>query len=403
MLGFLSGIELMSKNKTFKKAFVSFLLLNLLLYLFIINFYKQIPFDSESYINNFHHFFEDPRIKGGEFNFLNALGQSDAQWYLKIASSGYPKNPRDIFAQDYKGSWEELIYAFFPLYPVILHLLNFIFKNIELTAFIVANLLMMANFISLYFVVSKLFNIDVAVKTIFLIFTFPFSIFFRSYYPEGLYLFLLIWFSYFLIKKRLLLAAFILGLMNITRGNGLFLNLIILYYLMPIIQQKNSLSKVILILILLMTPFLGWMYFNYLQTGDYLYFYSTQSHWYSSENILSPLIQNIKQVFSFPKLSFHLFHSSQIDVIILLISLSFLIKSRKSLPPILWLIGLSLSALPLLVKDLISFSRYQIIVYPLFIYSAYKLKDREYGFLLGAFFVLLLLASLYFVNWYWIG
>lgn len=393
----------MFRNEIYQGAFFAFLLLNLLLYLFIINFDKQIPFNKENYLNNFHHFFEDPRIKGGEFNFLNSLGQSDSQWYLKIATAGYPKNPSDVYFQGYKGSWEVLIYAFFPLYPIILYLFNFLFKNIELTAFVVANLLMILNFFSLYFVISKLFKPDLAFKTIFLIFTFPFSIFFRSYFTEGLYLFLLVWFSYFLIKKKFLLSAFFLGFLNITRGNGLFLNFMLLYYIIIGIQNKYSLKKAFLAIALLVAPFFAWMYFNFLNTGNYLYFYFVQGNWFPSTNIFEPILSNIVTILSFNDLRFHLFHSSKVDVIAIIVSGALIFFSRKFLPNKLWWISFSLWILPLVFKDIMSFSRYLIIIFPLFIYLAYVLPQKAYFITVAVFLSCLFFVSIYFVNWYWIG
>lgn len=393
----------MFKSKEFLIALLGFTILNIVLYLFIISFNRLIPFNQTNYIDNFHHFFEDPRIKNEQFDLLNALGQSDAQWYLKIALDGYPTEILSA-PEGYKNAWEILIYAFFPIYPLVLFLFNLVFKDIEFTAFLVTNLIMLTNFFSLYFVITKLFNKNVAIKTIFLIFLFPFSIFFRSYFTEGLYLLLLIWFSYFLIKKEFLLSASVLGVMNITRGSGVFLNILILIYLLKeVIGKRFPLRYLPISIYLLVIPLGVWMLYNYLQTGDYLYFYSTQTNWFESGNMLTPLIHNLNQVFSYNSLALHLFHSSKIDVISLITSLILLIVSRRRLPIRLWWISLSLWVLPILVKDLISFSRFQVVNFPLFIFLALALNQKAYYILAALFGALLFLVSLFFVNWYWIG
>lgn len=107
------------KDRSFLKLFGLFVLLNILLYLFITLFYNRVPFNDYNYYNNAHHYFDDPRIENGNFNLIQSLGVWDAQWYLFIASEGYPKNPSTSTVGD-KSIMDALSYAFFPLYPLIL-------------------------------------------------------------------------------------------------------------------------------------------------------------------------------------------------------------------------------------------------------------------------------------------
>ncbi len=177
-------MALIKKNKVLLLYLCFFILFNSVLYLFIQNFNQIIKFNRFNYQYSAHHYFQDERISGGSFNFLRALGQYDAQWYLKIASVGYPKNPQTREIRD-KGAIDGLTYAFFPLYPLTLFLFNMLFGNIELTAFVVANLLLVLNFFGLYYVIGKLFSKDLALKSIFLIFAFPFAIFLEVILRKG--------------------------------------------------------------------------------------------------------------------------------------------------------------------------------------------------------------------------
>lgn len=381
-----------------------FLILNISLYLFILFFHSRVPFNKINYVYNAHHFFEDPRIRKEKFNLINSLGQFDAQWYLKIASEGYPKNPKNIPIDKYKGAPDVLTYAFFPLYPTILSITNRAFDTIELIAFTVANILMILNFGSLYYVVEKLFNEKTATKTCFLLFLFPFSIFFRSFFSEGLFLFLLIWFSYFLIKKNFLPSSLFLGLITVTRPNGLFLLLPFFYFLIKAAREKRvSVYRSLLCLVLVMSPLFVWFYYNFLQTGDFLYFYRVQSFWYEKQSFFSPLINNINNLISFNSLPLHFFHKSKIDILTALAGIALLIVSRKKLTTELWLISLSLIVFPLLTKDTMSYSRYQSVVFPLFLYLAIVLKKGVYGLVAGLFLITLFITSLYFINWFWVG
>lgn len=391
------------KDSIFLKAFLIFILLNAFLYLFITLHYSYIPFHNQNYFLNAHHYFDDPRVEGQNFNLIESLGVYDGQWYLKIADSGYPKNPSNT-NQDQKDIMNGLTYAFFPLYPTLVATLNQAFKNVELSAFILSNLLLIINFISLYFVISKWKDKSIALKTCFLLFFFPLSIFFRSYFTEGLYLFLFIWFSYFLLNSRFIYSALFLGLMNITRGNGILLNLLFLFFLYRYFKQKGFDQKILVLsIIFLTTPLVCWFILNYLQTGDFLYFAKVQSGWFYSTNIFTPILSNLKLIFSWPILPFHLFHTSQLDVIITVTTLGIILFSHKYLQKTLWFVTLSLWIFPLLFKDLMSFSRYQIFLFPLFFYLASILSAKYFFILFSLSYLLLLVTSLYFVNWYWVG
>src|SRR6266496_2220287 len=66
---------------------------NVLIYACTIVFHSGFPFHQFNYTYNAYHFMADPRADGGLFDFLPALGQYDAQWYLRIAATGYPDIP----------------------------------------------------------------------------------------------------------------------------------------------------------------------------------------------------------------------------------------------------------------------------------------------------------------------
>lgn len=391
------------RHKKFLLSLLGFSALNVILYLYILFFQDRVQFNRYNYSRNAHHYFIDPRSAGGDFEFLRALGSYDAQWYLRIASEGYPKNPVNTNIQD-KAAMDGPTYAFFPLYPATIAIINFFLSNIELTAFIMANLLMVANFTSLYFVITKLYSEKIALKTSFLLFLFPFSIFYRSYFTEGLFLLLLIWFSYLLIKKRWLGATIAFSLITITRPNGLFLAPIFASLLYKGVKNANlSWQKAVGYLALSAVPLSLWMVYNFLQTGSPLYWYTVQSAWYTFQNLSFPLINNLKTILSFQDLPLHSFHSSKLDVLTILGVFVLLIMSRKKLAPILWWISLVLWLFPLLLKDTMSFSRYQIVSFPLFLYLATVLKGNYYLAAVALAIIGLFRISLYFINWWWLG
>jgi Gpi18-like mannosyltransferase len=388
--------------KRFWLCFLAFIVLNILLYFYIFLFNQKIPFSRFDYTVNAHHYVSDQRINGGKFNFFRALGQYDAQWYLKIASEGYPKNPSNINLNQ-KNVLNGLSYAFFPFYPLVVSAVNFFIRNVEISAFFLSNLLMLVNFISLYFVIKRLYSRNKALKTIFLLFFFPFSIFYRSYFTEGLFLLLLVWFSYFLIKKSWLLSALFLSLLSVTRPNGVVLDLLFLFVVGKAFWYKQvSLRRLIGSFVISVLPFIGWLWFCYVFTGNPLYWATVQNAWFVS-SLISIWFHNLSTIFHFFSLSLHAFHSSRIDVLTIFIAGILLFYSRKKLKPELWWISFLLWLAPLFMKDMMSYSRYQIVSFPLFLYLAQNSKGVGYVVLLGVFCLGLFLLSLFFVNWYWIG
>lgn len=379
------------------------LLINLFLYVFIINFHRTFPLERYNYLSNAHHYLKDKRIEGEEFNFLRALGQFDAQWYLKTASRGYPKSPNLTDVSD-KNRMEGLTYAFFPLYPSLIKATNILVPDLELAAFILTNILMILNALSLYYVITKLYSQKTAYKTVLIMFLFPFSIFFRSYFAEGLQLLLLIWFSYFWIKERFFFSSLLLSLLCLAKGNSI---IFIPFFLLSLFQcwreKKIKLRKLLVVSFVSILGIAIWILFNYINTGHPFYFYNIQKAWVPNGLNPPPPFYTLMLILNFAWLPLHSFHYSKIDVIIFLIFVTLLFNSKKILKKELWTISLLTLALPLFTRDLMSFSRYQSVSFPLFIYLATILKPT-YFYILAIFFGAgLLVTSLFFINWYWIG
>lgn len=388
-------------TKKVKIALGIFIAINILLYLFIYLFNDKVPFNEFNYSYNFHHFTVDSRINGGEFNLINSLAQADAQWYLKIADKGYPTNPK--LESDQKDINSGLAYAFFPMYPFTIGAVDLLINNIEVSAFVFANIMLIVNYLSLIYVIKKLISEDVGIKTAFLLFLFPFSIFYRSYFTEGLFLFFLIWFSHYFLQKKYLESGLLLGLLNITRGTGILLLLPYFYFIYKDYQTKEvSLLKSITSLMLIVAPAALWGLFNFIKTGEFLYFMQVRSSWFGGHNFIEQFINNINTLSSPLSQSFHSFHSSQVDLFIIYLGIILLFLSIGRISAKLWLISLCLFITPLLFNDTMSFSRMQIVSFPLFLFIANELKNKSY-IIAAVFGALLFLISLYFVNWHWVG
>ena len=392
-------MPLFTRHKIFWGSLLLFIFSNVLLYAWMQSFHSLIPFSLLEYQRNASHYQQDPRVTGGSFSLLTALGQYDSQWYLKIADQGYPRNPKkeNILDTQTMGA---LSYNFFPLLPLIIAGVSCFIQDVVLSAFIVSNSLLLAIFVSLYYVLTRWFSRSVALKTIFLLSLFPFSIFLRGYYAEGLRLLLFIWFCFGLQERRFLLASICVGLLSITSGITLFLVPYFLLILVVFLKDKKiPMRSFFLLSTLALIPFALWMLFCFMQTGNPLYFVETRYAWYRPE---FPLFHNLLLLFQLPFLPPRGFYGSQIDVLMIWLVLLGIWRSRNVLPSFVWLSTSVLAITPLFLQDSIAFARFTPVLFPLFVYLALSLRNRYYFPLLMGSIIGLYGLSLLFVNWYWI-
>lgn len=387
----------------YRLLLASFLIfiINLLLYLFMTSFHNVLPFNTATYENSYRYLHDARMENTSSFALLRALGIYDAQFYLRIADKGYPYHPR-ITSTDSFYIGERSTYAFFPLFPITVSLLNLIPRNIELSAFIMTNTFLFLGIYSLLLLISYISSEKTAMKTVVLLLLYPFSIFFRTYFTESLYLILLIGFAYFLIKEKLVFAAICLAFLNITKATGWLLNL----YLMFVIWKKwksgtiSALSSIGLFFLLII-PSVIWIVFCWYQTGNPFYFFAVRAQWASFGYLV--IFHNLSQFFRFDLLPIHGGHYSKIDMLSVFSVASLLFLSWRKLPKHLWWISLCLFLSPLLVTDTMSYSRYQTVSFPLFFYIASTLPQKYFFLLSISFFILLGLTSLLLVNGYWLG
>jgi hypothetical protein len=375
-----------------------FTLVNLVFYSWIGVFHSAVPFSNYQYHNNANHYIQDPRVSAKSFSLINALGQYDSQWYLKIADKGYPVHPHFVFTESTR-SMEGLLYNFFPLFPLGIAVVNVVLHNVQLSAFTINNLILIAIVYSLYFVVSGWFSKKVALQTILLVMIFPFSVFLRGYYSEGLRLLLFIWFCYGLTQKKYFLSAISVGLLCITSGISLLL-LPFYYGVLVFNRKKIPLPNICLYAIVAAIPFLLWMGFCYIHTGDPFIFVATRVAWQRPSGFA--LFHNIWLLFDFPWLPVLSFYGSRMDVLVILLSLCLTILSKNALPKVVWWTTIIFVFSPLLVQDSVSFARFSSVFFPFFVYLSVVLNKKYYILLVCFFFIGLLVSSLYFINWYWI-
>lgn len=280
-------------------------------------------------------------LGGGMQNYLSnpyfwAWGNFDGEHYLAIAQFGY----------------QPLTYFFFPLYPILIRL----FGNTQLTALLISHFSFLIALIGFYKLVRLDYSEKIARLVIILLLVFPTSFFFGSVYTESLFFALVVWFFWFLRKKKWLWVTFLGSLASAARIMG----------------------------IVLLVPFglFGYMYYLFALTGDPLAFVHniTLFGGQRSENIIILPQVFYRYIFKIiPNLGYSYFPAVfpaflELGVAVVFLALIFLaIKKLKPVYVYYLIAGYLLSTIS---GSFSSLPRYVLVLFPAFILLGLFLEKK---------------------------
>jgi len=307
-------------------------------------------------------------------DFWSTLSTWDAQHYLFLAEHGYAP--------------QQMSNSFYPLLPFLMGVTRFLFFNRTLASgLVLSHLFTFAAMAYLYLLARKNYGEKTAYYSCLLLLAFPASFYLGLVYTESLFLALAAALFYYAGEDRLLPAVLCAALLTLTRPTGLLVLLPVLagLFLKEYFKGKGfHFSKWLLPL-----GFLGG-YGAYLGlmkvlTGDYFAaahserFFSTN---YSTAHLFNPVdwfVNNfIKTDFSVAGL-----HSGALNRLLFAAYLPALAFARRHLNRTLFFYSLVLGLVPALSGDFASYMRYVIVLFPLFIFLAVKLKEKADYYLLA--------------------
>ncbi len=385
--------------KHFWKHLLLFAVANIGIYIWIQLAHGSVDFKTKDYHTNAHHYLEDQRIdRPNDFDLLRALGQYDSQFYLAIADRGYVEHPDELPRTDIL----RMAYAFAPLWPALIAATRLLIGNLELSAAIASYVTTLLAFASVYQLVARRYDKKLAAKVAWLMFIQPFSIFFRGYFSESLFISLFALTLLALSTRKWFTAAIASGLMTVTRFVGIAGTLVTgVVLLSQVYRRKLGIKRAALYLAMSLLPLFVFMVFCWQRTGDPLYFISVRSAWWRGD-FPAPL-STLIAVLSLPTQKLHSTHSSIIDVLAILATGFLLVKSYRHLPRSWWYTSLIIWLMPIMTTDTMSAARYQVVQIPLFIYLTQMLNARRFTLLIGICALGLLATAVYFVSWAWLG
>jgi hypothetical protein len=328
----------------------------------------------------------------------------DASHYVRLAAYGYHPG----------------ITVFFPLWPIIMHVsgsfLQIFVKGNAAYYFagvIVANILFYITIVLLYKVTAREWSAKVARTTILCFSCSPYALFFLAGYTESLFACLCVLTFFFLQRggyKNWCLAAFFASLASLTREAGMLLILpflvILVRHFWPVRKELlahwRSIVARILPLAFLPLSVGCYMLYLYLQFGDPLLFVSAAIHW--NRHPVLPgmsICVDIASFFTLPwTASFS--YTNLTDLVFTVGAFVLIIIALKKLPLEYSLFSLASwlffnSTITNYDNHLMSYPRYAIVIFPLFIVGSYLLNKRQtFQYLYVIVSIILLSVNVYF-------
>jgi Gpi18-like mannosyltransferase len=336
-----------------------------------------------------------------------SFGNFDGVHYLRIAQDGYAAANTQVF---------------FPLYPILVKILNIFPKNPSLdlslfvdptyfyTAFILSNLFFLFALYYFYKLLRLNFDKKITHWSLILLLVFPASFYFGAVYTESLFLLLAVASIYYSRKHNFLLSGVLAGFASATRVLGLMLlPLIALEIYLWAKGRRIELGEKLKALIgISAVPMGTLLYMVYLKviTGSYLYFLTAQAPFGAQRSaerfiLLPQVIYRYLKIFSsLPVFSLEYFNAS-IEFLFALIPLTLLIIFWKKMRLSYWVFTLGVLLAPTLTGTFSSMPRYALMGFLLLPLIAKNKKLRA-----PLVFVFILLGVILiglFTRGYWVA
>lgn len=303
------------------------------------------------------------------------MGNWDGGHYLQIAENGYS---------------QKFQYAFFPLFPLAVNMVNNITGNYPAAAVLVGILSTFLGLHLLYKLTAVIFEKKIAEKAILALLFFPTSLFFIMAYSEGLFFLLAVAAFYSLHKRKLFWATVFASLSSATRLVGLAVaaGILIEIWTTQGINRKNW------YVLLAFLGFLIYCIFLYNRTGDPFYFITAQSHWQRA--LAAPGAGFWEALKGIPG-------KGLIDLGFAVFGVGFAVRAFRFLPLSLSIFSLLSVGIPLFTPTLSSMPRFLLPVFPIFILIA-LIKNRYVSLTYQVFSLMLLgVFTALFITGYWVS
>lgn len=328
---------------------------------------------------------------------LDIFARWDSRWYFSIIKDGYQASA------DLKTAYSNM--AFFPLYPYLVKSLGWFGMDLPngyyiLVGLILSNLFFLASAALLYRLITGPLELRHAAarRALGLLFVFPASFFFASFYPESLFLFLTLAAFTLALQEKWLLTGVCMALAVLARPQGV----VLVFALAWLYMEKRSwrLQDIRLnVLWFALAPIALLLHFYtlYLKSGHLFAYFDATAAW---GGVNASIFQNPWQNLQGPSLDVF-----KIDLILIILFLGCSAYILWKWPVKAYgIFALIMCIMPLATGLLVSLSRELVVIFPIFILLAEKLRNRNwYDFARAGLFATQIIYFAGWVNYYWIA
>jgi Gpi18-like mannosyltransferase len=208
---------------------------------------------------------QEPAPPGGDF--LGVWDRWDTGHYLTIATTGYNPHTENP--------------AFFPLYPLLIHIVKSVLPGSALTAgLVVASIACIVALAVIYRLVEDLFGGEVAGRTALYLMASPFAFYLVAAYNESLFIALAVGSLYCMRRGHWWWAGLLAGVSSAARQAGLLLALaFVIEYLRQRNWQLRWVRSDVLAVLLVPTGLIAFAIYSGMYLGDPLKFVHVQAFW----------------------------------------------------------------------------------------------------------------------------
>ncbi len=309
-----------------------------------------------------------------KYIWLAIWGVWDSGWYLPLAKYGY-----SAILSTRAETFNQANYAFFPLYPLIMHTLTYIVHDYFVSGLIVSNCALIIACVYLYKLASLDFDNQTSLRAVRFALIWPISFIFSGVFTESLYFMLAVMLFYYT-RKELWAIASLLGLfLALTRFVGVLILIpLLLEYLNSINFNFKKVGNDLFYFFLIPAGLGIFAWYNFLLTNDAFAFLKVQFAWGRHlSNPFEVLLDGL--LFGSPATIFNMLYSLATIILVAL----FYKKFRPS-----YLIFIVYSIFVPMFSGLESMPRYLLVIFPLFFLAAQVSKKPYVNLALSLGFIL---------------
>ena len=372
-----------------KKVITITVLVKITIFIIIIFAYFMLLFNTYTYHANFVYPPQEP------VNLFTVFKTWDGQHYLYLAENGYP------------GGVITTSTAFYPLYPFLISLAGaLLLGNTLAAALLISNLCSLLAIVYFYQLVKKRYTESIAFTASLCMLSFVTFFYTSLVYSEGLFLLLVIAFFYYLDEKNFTACLFLSILIPLARPTGILVMVPLLGYLVMDYRNNGTVKepKKYLLPAGFVAGFLFYLVIIAAFTGSFFSGFEAQTLFgahNSLGNLFDPAAWFLRNFVDI-QYTFNGFTTSILNRIFFVLFLVLLWFVYRYLDTTLFLYSLVMGLVPALSDSFMSYIRFLLVIFPVFIALAIRFQKNPYVIIIPSAILQVLLLVAHSLN-YWVA